>query len=270
MSSLAGPLPAAPPASADASAGSMEPSNEVSVGSAGDAAGRPGLSGGLLGSASVMGSASRRSPGPLALLAVEEGPTRVVRPGVTASARFAREMLILGSSHVHHVRVRGALTHSISGATVKDIHTSLPDLLKANPRLTSVAIHVGANDIKFKQSLALEDDFRGLIQSVTDSGLSLIISGPFVSPRHNDEQSSRLLALHVWLKGYCCNLAIPYVDNYALFSGRSGVFDWDGRLGGDRLHLNGVGARLLSRSIGLTVQSVAWNTSREDSVPSNN
>ena len=168
------------------------------------------------------------------------------------------------------MRVRGALTHSISGATVKDIHTSLPDLLKANPRLTSVAIHVGANDIKFKQSLALEDDFRGLIQSVTDSGLSLIISGPFVSPRHNDEQSSRLLALHVWLKGYCCNLAIPYVDNCALFSGRSGVFDWDGRLGGDRLHLNGVGARLLSRSIGLTVQSVAWNTSREDSVPSNN
>ena len=269
VSSPVGPLPVAPPAPAETSAGSMAPTSEALMVSAGGAAGRPVLSGGLPGPTLVMGSAARGSPGPIGPLAVEAGPTQVAGPGVTASAGAPeKEMLILGSSHVRHVRIRGALTHSISGATVKDIIASLPDLLRANPRLTSVAIHVGANDIRFKQSITLEDDFRNLIQSVTNSGLSLIISGPFISPRHNDEQFSRLLALHVWLRGYCCSLAIPYVDNYAFFSGRRGVFEWDGRLGGDRLHLNGMGAQLLSRSIALTVQSAAWNRPRKEHGPS--
>ena len=157
----------------------MAPTSEALMVSAGGAAGRPVLSGGLPGPTLVMGSAARGSPGPIGPLAVEAGPTQVAGPGVTASAGAPeKEMLILGSSHVRHVRVRGALTHSISGATVKDIIASLPDLLRANPRLTSVAIHVGANDIRFKQSISLVDDFRNLIQSVTDSGLPSLAPVP--------------------------------------------------------------------------------------------
>ena len=70
--------------------------------------------------------------------------------------------------------------------------------------------------------------------------------------------------LHIWLKGYCCNLSIPYVDNYTLFTDRGGAFAWDGRLGGDRLHLNRAGAGMLSRAIALTAKSHAWTRGKVD------
>ena len=73
--------------------------------------------------------------------------------------------------------------------------------------------------------------------------------------------------LHVWLRGYCCNLSIPYVDNFALFTDRRSAFAWDGRLGGDNLHLNLAGAGLLSRAIALTAKSHALTRGKIDNVP---
>ena len=242
---------------------------------AGPAAGiaeRKGLSTDTLSSAPASGSTSLGSVSsgsePSKVELEKMGPTQAVGSTAAASADMAKnKLLILGSSMVRHVKIQGAITHSISGATVKEIHSSLPQLLLDHPQLTSIAIHVGANDLKFKQTESHKDDFRSLIHSIISSNLSLIISGPFISPRYNDEQYSRMRALHVWLKGYCCNLSIPYVDNYALFFGCGGAFVWDGSLGGDRLHLNRLGARLLSQSIELTAKSVAWTRRGIDGGP---
>ena len=191
--------------------------------------------------------------------------------GATPSAAGAGiKMLIIGSSMVRYVSVPGALTHSISGGTVNDVHCSLLRLLRASPHLTSVAVHVGANDIKFRDAERLKDDFRSLIRSIRaikNPPLQPIISGPFISPRYNSEQSSRMQDLHVWLRGYCCNPSIPYVDNFALFTDRRSAFAWDGRLGGDNLHLNLAGAGLLSRAIALTAKSHALTRGKIDNVP---
>ena len=284
--SLTGPLPAPPSPPAAASAGSVSSTARAEAGSAMGAAARAGLSVGVGGSPPAVGLASSGLAEPLGSAGPAVGSTSLgsAAPAVPlaggsglGSTQVAgskapaltvapgTKMLILGSSHVRHVRVPDALTHSISGATVKRIHSFLfgsPSLLlrliQANPLLTSVAIHVGANDIKFKETESLRQDFRSLIRSIVDSGLSLVISGPFISPRYTDEQYSRIRDLHVWLKGHCCSLSIPYVDNYALFFGRREAFVWDGSLGGDRLHLNRMGARLLSQAIELTAKSAQW------------
>ena len=175
-------------------------------------------------------------------------------------------MLVLGSSHVSHIAIPGAVTLSISGATVNQVHSSLFQQLTDRPDLSTVAIHVGTNDIKFRQSESLREDFRSLICTIraVQPPILPIISGPFVSPRHNDQQFTRIRQLHIWLMGYCCRLSIPYVDNFSLFLDRGDAFAWDGRLGGDRLHLNRTGAGMLSRAIALTALSQARSRGEAD------
>ena len=195
-----------------------------------------------------------------------EGPVGAGRVA-TSAAGAGTKVLIIGSSMVRHVRVHGAVTRSISGATVNDVHCSLLRRLRDDPCLTTVVIHAGANDLKFRQPERLKDDFRSLIRTlctIDNPPIKPIVSGPFISPRYNYRQFSQMRDLHIWLRGYCCSLSIPYVDNYALFTDRGGAFVWDGRLGGDGLHLNLMGAHLLSRSIELAAKSCAWTRGRVD------
>ena len=196
-----------------------------------------------------------------------EGPVGAGGVGTSAAGAGIKRMLIIGSSMVRYVNVHGAVTHFISGATVNEVHCSLLRRLRDNPHFTTVAIHAGANDLKFRQPERLKDDFRSLIRTIRaidNPPIQLIISGPFISPRYNYRQFTQMRDLHIWLRGYCCSLSIPYVDNYALFTDRGGAFAWDGRLGGDGLHLNLMGARLLSRSIELAAKSHAWTGGRVD------
>ena len=211
---------------------------------------------------------STPSPPPTGASAIGAPAAGAGGAGVAASAAGAGDtMLIIGSSMVRHVKVHGAAIHSIRGGAVNDVHCSLLRQLRDGPHLTTAAIHAGANDLRFRQPERLKDDFRSLIRTIRaidNPPIQPIISGPFISPRYNYKQFSQMRDLHIWLKGYCCNHSIPYVDNYSLFTGRDDAFDWDGRLGGDGLHLNRVGARLLSRSIALAAQSHAWTRGRVD------
>ena len=79
---------------------------------------------------------------------VPEGPVGAGRVA-TSAAGAGTKMLIIGSSMVRHVRVHGAVTRSISGATVNDVHCSLLRRLRDDPCLTTVVIHAGANDLRF-------------------------------------------------------------------------------------------------------------------------
>lgn len=159
-------------------------------------------------------------------------------------------VLVVGSSHVRHVSLPKAETCSFSGAKVMDINSHITNLTAARPQISTVIIHVGTNDIKFKQSEVLKEHFRTLITTTTATGKTCIISGPFPSPRHTDAQYSRILNLHIWLKGHCLEKGIPYTDNFTTLGTQHNLFSKD------RLHLNWAGAGLLSFSMELTLKSL--------------
>ena len=117
------------------------------------------------------------------------------------------------------------------------------------PTASTAIVHVGSNDIRLQQSQKLVDDFETLIHTVLDTGKRCVVSGPIPSPCFGDVNFSRLRQLHIWLKGYCCVLKIPYVDNFRTFWQRRELF------GRDRRHLNGRGASLLACNMDLTLQS---------------
>ncbi|KAJ0056059.1 hypothetical protein NL108_018336 [Boleophthalmus pectinirostris] len=156
-------------------------------------------------------------------------------------------VLVLGSSMVRHVRIKKGHTSCHPGALVKDIIDSAPTIIRHHPTVSAVVIHIGTNDLKLQQSEILKDNFKILITTIHSLDKQCIISGPFVPPRFGDEKFSRLRALHIWLKRYCRDNKIPYVDNFITFFKRPELFKKD------RLHPNIPGSRLLSYNIELTL-----------------
>ena len=150
---------------------------------------------------------------------------------------------------VRHVALRGARTYCLPGAKVSDIRTALPPLIRDHPQASSIIIHAGSNDIGLQQSERLKDDFRALISSVLAADRTCIISGPFPSPCYGDGKFSSIRGLHIWLKGYCCLLRIPFIDNFNTFWRRFDLFARDG------LHPNWSGAQLLSTGMDLAKRS---------------
>ena len=158
-------------------------------------------------------------------------------------------VLVIGSSMVRHIVVPKAQTCCFPGAKVLDVRAAIPPLLTDHPQASSLIIHVGTNDIKLQQSERLKEDFKALISTAQETGRSCIISGPFSSPRYGDGKFSRIRQLHIWLKGYCCQHNIPFVDNFTTFLYRPDLFAMDG------LHPSWSGARLLSMNMDLALRS---------------
>lgn len=154
---------------------------------------------------------------------------------------------------IRHVSLPKAETLSFSGAKVLEINTRIPQLISHRPQCSTVIIHVGTNDIKLKQSEVLTQHFRSLISTVSNTGKTLIVSGPFPSPRHTDIQFSRIRDLHIWLQGHCTANRIPYANNFTTFWKQPNLF------ANDSLHLNGTGAQLLSLSMEHTLESLDWH-----------
>lgn len=157
-------------------------------------------------------------------------------------------VLVLGTSMIRHVRVMNAVTSCHPGALVLDIKDSAPALLDFYPSISTVVLHAGTNDLKLEQSVKLEEDFVSLISSVKGKNKHCIVSGPFSPPRFGNMKYSRLRSLHIFLKKYCMDNQIPYVDNFLLFRCPD-LFKKD------NLHPNAFGSKLLSNNIELTLES---------------
>ena len=153
---------------------------------------------------------------------------------------------------VRHVSIPKAETCSFPGATVLDINTRINKLISDRPLISTVIIHIGINDIKFNQSEVLKKHYITLLSTVTATGKTCIVSGPFPSPRHTDIQFSRIRDLHVWLKGHCTATGLTYTDNFTTYWTQPDLFVEDG------LHLNLAGARLLSANMELTMECLHW------------
>ena len=153
-------------------------------------------------------------------------------------------------SMVRDVQVNKCYSSCQPGANTNELDDVIPQLLHARPSARTVVAHLGGiNDLRLQQSTKLRGDCIHLIDNILHMNKQCIISGPLPPPTFGDFNSSRLQQLHVWLKGYCNNTGIPYVDNFTTFLNRPDLFKRD------RLHLNLAGARLLSRNIELTLHS---------------
>uniref|UniRef100_A0A667XT94 SGNH hydrolase-type esterase domain-containing protein n=1 Tax=Myripristis murdjan TaxID=586833 RepID=A0A667XT94_9TELE len=156
--------------------------------------------------------------------------------------------LIIGDSIVRHVRMRGAFTLSFPGATVMDITGKIPDILSSHPQAKRIIIHAGANDIARQQSELLKRDFTHLFKSMSQSQVSVFISGPTPTCGRGMGSFSRLLSLNTWLSSACNTHHVGFVDNFDVFWERWHLFGPGG------LHLNRSGARMLSASLAYGVQ----------------
>uniref|UniRef100_A0A8C6LFJ3 SGNH hydrolase-type esterase domain-containing protein n=1 Tax=Nothobranchius furzeri TaxID=105023 RepID=A0A8C6LFJ3_NOTFU len=151
--------------------------------------------------------------------------------------------LIIGDSIIRNVRMRGELTLSFPGATVKDIAAKNPGLLALHPHVSKVFIHAGTNDINKQQSELLKHDFIHLFNLLKNSDVSVYISGPTPTLDRGIGCFSRLLSLNTWLSSATVMHNIGFIDNFNIFWGRRHLF------GADGLHLNRQGTRALAMSL---------------------
>lgn len=123
-------------------------------------------------------------------------------------------------------------------------------MINMKTQLSTTSVHeIHLYQIKQKTKFKLKKDFMSLIDTLLESRAQCVISSPMPSPCWGDVKFSRILNLHIWLKGYCRSLGIPFIDNFTTFLDRPMLFRHDG------LHTNWSGSRVLANSMALTLKS---------------
>lgn len=166
-------------------------------------------------------------------------PTRV-HPSRQTSTPVS---LFVGDSIIRNVRSNSAITHSLSGAMVMDMINILPELIDRHADVQNVVVHIGTNDLSYRQSVLLQRNFTRLIKLLKDCGKKAFISGPIPTLGRGVNSFSRLLSLHSWLHAECVQHDVGFIDNFNLFWGRRALFTPDG------LHPSRLGASMLLNNI---------------------
>ncbi|XP_076867013.1 uncharacterized protein LOC143518418 [Brachyhypopomus gauderio] len=173
-------------------------------------------------------------------------PVHVSNRFAPLSVTPAEETLVIGDSIVRHVKVAipvGAPAVTVSclpGARAPDISGNLR--LLAHKRFSRIVIHVGANDIRLRQSEVTKANVKEVVKLAQTMSDAVICSGP-IPMRRGDEQYSRLTSLNRWMSKWCSENQVGFIDNWKDFEGKPGL------LGRDGVHLTRDGAALLSCSI---------------------
>ncbi|XP_066524850.1 uncharacterized protein [Hoplias malabaricus] len=178
-------------------------------------------------------------------------------PQIRMSNRFAplseapaeepvKSALVIRDSIVQHVKLATPLgvpavtVSCLSGARAPDISGNLR--LIANRRCSRIVIHVGANDIRLRQSEVTKGNIREVIKLAQTMSDAVICSGP-ISMRRGAEAYSRLSALNCWISKLCYKDQVCFIDNWLRFEGKPGL------IGRDGIHPTREGAALLSCSV---------------------
>ncbi|XP_037391517.1 uncharacterized protein LOC119262642 [Pygocentrus nattereri] len=154
--------------------------------------------------------------------------------------------LVIGDSIVRHVKLAtplgapAARVICLPGARAPDISGNLR--LLANRRYSRVVIHVGANDIRLRQSEVTKANIKEVVKQAQTLSEEVICSGP-IPMRRGDEAYSRLSSLNRWMSKWCTDNHVGFIDNWLMFEGKPGL------LGRDGVHPTRDGAALLSCSI---------------------
>uniref|UniRef100_A0A3B4DPH6 SGNH hydrolase-type esterase domain-containing protein n=1 Tax=Pygocentrus nattereri TaxID=42514 RepID=A0A3B4DPH6_PYGNA len=177
-------------------------------------------------------------------------------PPIRVSNRFAplseaptvkpvKSTLVIGDSIVRHVKLATPLgapavtVRCLSGARAPDISGNLR---LADRRYSRIVIHVGANDIRLRQSEVTKANIREVVKQAQTMSDAVICSGP-IPMRRGAEAYSRLTALNRWMSKWCSENQVGFIDNWLRFEGKPGL------IGRDGVHPTREGAALLSCSI---------------------
>ncbi|XP_056613532.1 uncharacterized protein LOC130429143 isoform X3 [Triplophysa dalaica] len=116
----------------------------------------------------------------------------------------------------------------------------------------AVVLHAGVNDVRMRQSEILKRDFRSLVDTVRNASPTarIIVSGPLPTYRRGNKKFSRLFTLNNWLKSWCIEQKLLFVNNFDLFWERPRLFRPDG------LHPSSIGAEILSDNISKTLRTI--------------
>ncbi|XP_076828786.1 uncharacterized protein LOC143474979 [Brachyhypopomus gauderio] len=154
--------------------------------------------------------------------------------------------MVIGDSIVRHMKVAipvGAPVVTVSclpGARAPDISGNLR--LLANRRFSRMVIHVGANDVRLRQSEVTKANIKEVIKLAQTMSDAIICSG-HIRMRRGGEQYSRLTSLNRWMSKWCSENQVGFINNWKEFEGKPGL------LGRDGVHPTRNGAALLSCSI---------------------
>lgn len=169
------------------------------------------------------------------------GPVPPARPQQT------RDCLVIGSSIVRGVRLRSASTICLPGARLGDIEGSLRLLRKNQHRYRRVIIHGGGNDLRRRQSEVTKLQVEAVCDLARSMSQDVVFSGPL--PNYTtDEMFSRFSSFNDWLKKWCPEKGVVYIDNWQAFEGKPRLLRRDG------IHLTPAGTSLLAQNLSASLE----------------
>ncbi len=150
--------------------------------------------------------------------------------------------LLIGDSIVRNVKIvtPATIVHCLPGARAPDILANLNVLANAKRKFSKIVIHVGANDVRLRQSEITKNNVKEVCELASTMSDTVICSGPLPAYR-GDEIHSRLSSLNGWMSKWCLQNNIGFIDNWTSFWGRPDLLKRDG------VHPSWGGAALLSR-----------------------
>ncbi|KAG2466567.1 GRM2B protein, partial [Polypterus senegalus] len=143
-----------------------------------------------------------------------------------------------GAQSTSNADVYGELTSNLAKLEKFDVMRAPTFYQKHKRVIGSIILHAGVSDIRHRESEVLKADFAALVEDTKERPPSakIFIPGPLPLVRRLHEYYSRLLGLNNWLRGFCENQDIGFIDNWDLFWERQRFFKRDG------LHPNRFGA----------------------------
>ncbi|XP_024132770.1 uncharacterized protein LOC112149350 [Oryzias melastigma] len=158
--------------------------------------------------------------------------------------------LVIGSSEVRHVKLKGATVRCYPGARVGDIKGNLRMLAQSKARFRRVVIHAGGNDARRRQSEILKLNVESVCKLAKSVSDTVVFSGPLPN-KVSDETYSRFSSFNRWLAKWCPENGVSYVDNWSMFWGKPGLMRRDG------IHPSLDGVARLSRNISASFSHAA-------------
>ena len=160
--------------------------------------------------------------------------------------KLVERALVIGDSILRNVKIATPTTivNCIPGARAADIEANLKVLAKgkSKSKFSRIIIHVGANDVRMRQSEITKLTIKSVCTLAKQMSQSVTFSGP-TPMRRGDEIYSRLTSLNRWLSEWCPSNNVGYINNWHAFRGRPGLLKRDG------IHPTWEGAALLSRNL---------------------
>ena len=135
--------------------------------------------------------------------------------------KLVERVLVIGDSILRNVKIATPTTivNCIPGARAADIEANLKVLAKgkSKSKFSRIIIHVGANDVRMRQSEITKLTIKSVCTLAKQMSQSVTFSGP-TPMRRGDEIYGRLTSLNRWLSEWCPSNNVGYINNWLLLN----------------------------------------------------